>query len=72
MPSVESIIKRIASLEAENRRLREALEGVLPFMEEAEKNGLVGHEGCFWAVEFVRDALDNGAALQGGSSEQAK
>ncbi len=35
----------------------EALKGVLPFMEAAEKAGLVGDEGCFWPVESVRAAL---------------
>lgn len=37
--------------------LREALEGVMPYMEAAETAGLVGDEGCHWPVEAVRVAL---------------
>lgn len=48
---------RARRAEAEAAELRAALEGVLPFMEEAEAAGLVGHEGCMWPVENVRAAL---------------
>ena len=37
--------------------LLEALRGVLPYMEAAEKAGLVGDEGCHWPVELVRAAI---------------
>jgi hypothetical protein len=42
----------------EIRRLRDALEGVLPYMEAAEEAGLIGDEGCHWPVEAVRLALN--------------
>lgn len=35
----------------------EALESVIPYMEQAEKAGLVGHEGCHWPVEVVRAVI---------------
>jgi hypothetical protein len=34
-----------------------ALQEALPYMEEAEKAGLVGDEGCHWPVEMVRAAI---------------
>jgi hypothetical protein len=37
--------------------LLEALNGVLPYMEAAETEGLVGDEGCHWPVENVRAAI---------------
>ena len=46
--------------------MAEALNGVLPYMEEAENAGLIGDEGCHWPVEFVRAALASYAALKGG------
>jgi len=36
---------------------REALAGLLPWLEDAETKVLVGDEGCVWAVEMVRAAL---------------
>lgn len=42
---------------AASPELAEALQRVLPYMEAAEKAGLVGDEGCHWPVEFVRAAL---------------
>lgn len=35
-----------------------ALKGVLPLLEHLETQTLVGHEGCLWSVEAVRDAID--------------
>jgi len=37
--------------------LLKALQGVLPFMEEAERQTLVGNEGCLRPVEAVRCAI---------------
>jgi hypothetical protein len=42
----------------------DALGKVLPYMEEAEKRGLIGDEGCHWPVELVRAAL---AETKGGA-----
>ncbi|WP_420239241.1 Lar family restriction alleviation protein [Telmatobacter bradus] len=47
----------IACIRNERDEMREALEGVLPYMEAAEGAGLVGDEGCHWPVEAVRCAL---------------
>lgn len=39
------------------RRLVDVLKEVAPYMEAAEELGLVGDEGCHWAVEQVRALL---------------
>lgn len=41
----------------QNSDLVEALKKVLPYMEAAEKAGLVGDEGCHWPVEEIRALL---------------
>ncbi len=46
-----------AALEAHAQTLREALAGVLPYMEQCEAAALVGDEGCHWPVELARAAL---------------
>lgn len=48
----------VLALLDENARMREALAGVLPYMEAAEAAGLTGGEGCHWPVELVRAALE--------------
>lgn len=40
-----------------NAELLDALKVVIPYMESAEDAGLIGHEGCHWPVEIVRDAI---------------
>lgn len=41
--------------------LLEALHSLLPFLENVEKDKLVGDEGCIWAVELVRAAIAKAA-----------
>lgn len=55
----------LTALRARHKRLVEALEGVQPYMEAAEKAGLVGDEGCHWPVEIVRAALTEDRKLEG-------
>lgn len=49
--------KRTEAAEARAAAMREALEKLLPWLEDAETKCLVGDEGCIWAVEFVRQAI---------------
>lgn len=53
------LLELIARRKAEEliQELVDALKGVMPYMEQVETAGLVGHEGCHWPVEFVRAAL---------------
>lgn len=53
------------ALRASHKRLVEALESVQPYMEAAEKAGLVGDEGCHWPVEIVHAALAEARKLEG-------
>lgn len=55
----------LAALRDSHKRLVEALEGVQPYMEAAEKAGLVGDEGCHWPVEIVRAVLAEARKLEG-------
>ncbi len=41
--------------------LEEAVRALLPWLEDAETKCLVGHEGCVWAVEHIRHALEGKA-----------
>ena len=50
-------INAVQTLESEKAVLREALEGLLAFAEDAETKALVGDEGCLWPVEQARVAL---------------
>lgn len=59
------IARELTALRASHKRLVEALEGVQPYMEAAEKAGLVGDEGCHWPVEIVRAALADARKLEG-------
>lgn len=38
--------------------LRQAVNDLLPWLEDAETKCIVGHEGCVWAVEQLRHALE--------------
>jgi len=55
--TLEAAAADLDASRAREARMREALEGVLAFAEDAETKVLVGDEGCVWAVEFVRTAL---------------
>lgn len=55
--SIEAEMRANALLIAAAPDMLEALKGVLPYMEQSENAGLIGHEGCHWPVELVRAAI---------------
>lgn len=54
---LDSLESRALAAEAERDALRAALTEALPALEDLERENLVGHEGCLWPVEILRDAL---------------
>lgn len=50
-------LARLEKIRDQRDALLEALQGLLPWLEDAETKTLSGDEGCQWVVESVRSAI---------------